>query len=109
MKKISNLFIIFMLLAILTSCGGTSTSTSTTSMLIVIEKGHSNDYKEYWIEAYDPNNQTKDEAFKVVVKEEMVWNLIEENKEYSSSYSKEGDKTWILEQIQHTEIEKEPK
>ena len=86
MRKIFNIFIIFMLLAILTSCGGASTST--TSMLIVIEKGHSSDYKEYWIEAYDPNNQTRDEAFKVVVKEEMVWNLIEENKEYFSSYSK---------------------
>ncbi|WP_172372446.1 hypothetical protein [Sporosarcina jiandibaonis] len=105
MRKISNIFIIFMLLTILISCGGASKST--TSMLIVIEKGHSNDYKEYWIEAYDPNNQTKDKAFKVVVKEEMVWNLIEENKEYFSLYSKKGDEPWILEQIEHTEIEKE--
>ena len=50
---------------------------SITSTLIVIEKGHSSDNKEYWIKAYDPNNQNKEEAFKIVIQEEMVWNLIE--------------------------------
>ena len=76
-------------------------------MLIVIEKGHSDDYKEYWIKAYDRNNQTKVQAFKIVVQEVMVWNLIEENKEYFSSYAKKGDKPWVLEQIEHTGIKKE--
>ncbi|MEH7382267.1 hypothetical protein V7138_17540 [Bacillus sp. JJ1533] len=102
MKRTSSLLLIFVLL-VLSSCEGPFTSTS--SRLIVIEKGHSNDYKEYWITAFDPNNQTKEEAFKIVVQEEMVWNLIEVNKEYFSSYAKEGDKTWILEQIEHTENE----
>ena len=90
----------------LTSCGK-GPFTSTTSMLIVIDKGHSSDYKEYWIKAYDPNNQAKEEAFKIVVQEEMVWHLIEENKEYFSSYGKKGDNPWVLEQIEHTDIEKE--
>ena len=80
----------------LTSCSK-GPFTSTTSMLIVIDKGHSSDYKEYWIKAYDPKNQAKEEAFKIVVQEEMVWHLIEENKVYFSSYAKEGDNPWVLE------------
>lgn len=104
MKKASILMITVILL-VLASCGGPFTST--TSMLFVIEKGHSSDYKEYWVKAYDPNNQTKEEAFKIVVQEEMVWNLIEEDKEYFSLYSKEGDKSWVLEQIEHIENQKE--
>ena len=97
--------LIILVSLVLISCVGTYTST--TSFLIVIEKGHSNDYEEYWIRAYDGNNQKKVEAFKIVVQEEMVWNLIEENKEYFASYSKKGDKSWLLEQIEHFEIEKE--
>ncbi|TYS70500.1 hypothetical protein FZC76_00985 [Sutcliffiella horikoshii] len=76
-------------------------------MLVVIEKGYSSDYKEYWIKAYDPNNHSKEEAFRIVVQGEMVWNLIEKNKEYFSSYSREADKPWILDQIEHTKTEKE--
>ena len=104
MKKATILMIIVALL-VLASCGGPFIST--TSMLIVIEKGRSSDYKEYWVKAYDPNNQTKEEAFKIVVQEEMVWNLIEEDKEYFSLYSKEGDKSWVLEQIEHIEDQKD--
>ncbi|MFT4417025.1 hypothetical protein ACLM5H_24485 [Fredinandcohnia humi] len=74
-------------------------------MIIVNKKGHSSDYKQYWIKAYDPNNQTKAEAFKIVVQEEMVWNLMEENNEYFALYTKEGVKPWIVEQIEVTKIE----
>ncbi|WP_144512873.1 hypothetical protein [Bacillus sp. FJAT-22090] len=98
MKKTSGIIFLFVLL-ILTSCGGSNTST--TSSLKVTEKGHSNSYKEYWIKAYDPNNDTEDKAFKIIVNEEMVWNLIEEDKEYFTSYSKEGNEPWILNQIEH--------
>ncbi|AMO85748.1 hypothetical protein B857_00608 [Solibacillus isronensis B3W22] len=104
MKKASILMITVVLL-VLASCGGPFIST--TSMLIVIEKGCSSDYKEYWVKAYDPNNQTKEEAFKIVVQEKMVWNLIEEDKEYFSFYTKEGDKSWVLEQIEHIENQKD--
>lgn len=98
MKKYLSVLIIFFLL-VLAACGEPPTSTS--SFLIVIKKGHSSDYKEYWVEAYDPNNQTKAESFKILVQEEMVWNLIEENKEYFSLYAKKGDNPWALEQIEH--------
>lgn len=104
MKKFSSIIILLVLL-ILTSCGGSNTST--TSYLKVTEKGHSSSYKESWIEAYDPNNDTEDRAFKIIVNEEMVWNLIEEDKEYFTSYSKEGNESWILDQIEHIEKPKE--
>ncbi|WP_088102945.1 hypothetical protein [Halalkalibacter urbisdiaboli] len=103
-KTLGWLILVIFLLA---SCGGNGPYTSTASMLIVTEKGHSSDYKEYWIKAYNPNTQTKEEAFKIIVQEVMVWNLIEVNKEYFSTYAKEDDKPWILEQIEHKEIEKD--
>jgi len=70
MKKTFGFCIIFFTL-ILASCGGVSTA----STLIVIEKGQSDNNKEYWIKAYDPNNQNKEEAFKIMIQEKMVWNL----------------------------------
>lgn len=99
MKK-SSIYLLLFVLLILTSCGGSYTST--TSDLKITEKGHSNNYKEYWIKAYDPNNDTEEKVFKINVDEEMVWNLIEENKVYFATYSKEGNRTWILIQIEHT-------
>ncbi|AXI00953.1 hypothetical protein DV702_15285 [Sporosarcina sp. PTS2304] len=104
MRRTLELFIMFFTL-LLASCGGPFTST--TSMLTVIEKGHSSDYKEFWIKAYDPSNHNKGEAFRIVVQEEMVWNLIEEDREYFSSYAKEGDKPWILEKTEHSAVERE--
>ena len=98
MKKTSFFIILFVLL-ILSSCS--ESYTSTTSFLKITEKGHSKNYKEYWIKAYDSNNYTEDEAFKIIVDEVMVWNLIEENKEYFTTYSKTGDNSWILIQIEH--------
>lgn len=98
MKRTSSVLMLFILF-VLTACGGPFSST--TSMLIVTKKGHSSDYKEYWIDAYDSNNETQDESFKIVVQEEMVWNLIEENREYFSVYAKKGDQPWTLEQIEH--------
>ena len=74
---------------------------STTSTLMVIEKGYSSNNKEHWIKAYDPNNQNKEEAFKIVIQEKMVWNLIEKDKEYFAMYSKKGDNPSILEDIQY--------
>ena len=69
---------------------------------MVIEKGYSSDNKEYWIKAYDPNNQNKEEAFKIVIQEEIVWNLIEKDKEYFSLYSKKGGNLRVLEHIEYS-------
>lgn len=73
---------------------------STTSSIIVVEKSHAEDYSKQWITAYDPNNQTVNEAFVIMVKELMVWNLIEIDREYFTSYSKSGDEDFELEQIE---------
>ncbi|WP_049681190.1 hypothetical protein [Peribacillus loiseleuriae] len=98
MKKILSSLIIFFFLVI-TACGGPSSST--TSYLQVVEKGYSKDYKEAWIIAFNPFNITKQEKVKIMVEEPMVWNLIEVNKTYFTSYSKDGDNPWILSQIGH--------
>ncbi|MGM0883668.1 MAG: hypothetical protein ACQEXQ_21870 [Bacillota bacterium] len=74
---------------------------SATSTIIVIEKNYSEDYKEAWIMAYDPNNSARDKAIKIVVEEPMVWNLIEKEQEYFASYHKKGEKPWILKQVEH--------
>ncbi|MCM3758258.1 hypothetical protein M3197_12370 [Sporosarcina aquimarina] len=96
MKKALALFIILFTL-ILASCGGESIASS----LVVIEKGDSSDNKEHWIKAYDPNNHNKEEAFKIVIQEKMVWNLIEKDIEYFARYSKNGDHPSVLEDIQY--------
>ncbi|AMQ05683.1 MULTISPECIES: hypothetical protein [Sporosarcina] len=92
----------FILLSLfLAACGGPLTYTAST--LVVVKKGHSD--KDHWIEAYDPNNQNKEEAFKIMVQEEMVWNLIEEDREYFSMYSKKKEVPWRLTQIEHSVAE----
>lgn len=96
MKKALVLFIILFTL-LLASCGGGSTASS----LMVIEKGQSNNNKEYWIKGYNPNNPNKEETFQIMIKEKMVWNLIEEDKEYFAMYSNKGDRPGVLENIQH--------
>ena len=98
MKKIS-IVLIFISLLVISACGGPFTST--TSYLNVVKKGHSKDYKEAWIIAFDPNNNKEQKKIKIMVKEPMVWNLIEVNKTYFTSYSKEGDNPWVLEQINY--------
>jgi hypothetical protein len=74
--------------------------TSITSSIVVIEKDYSEDYKVSWVIAYDPNNSARDNAIKIVVDEPMVWNLIEKETEYFVSYDKNGDNTWVLQQIE---------
>lgn len=100
MKKIILLVIVMGTLFVGCSIQG-GPYTSVASTIFVIEKNYSEDYKESWIMAYDPNNSTRDKAIKIVVEEPMVWNLIEKGKEYFASYHKKGDKNWVLEQVEH--------
>lgn len=94
------MIILISVVALMTACGGPYSST--TSMLVVIEKGHSNDSEEYWIKAYDPNNETQEEAFKIVVNEVMAWNLLEEEVKYFATYGKEGDNPITLTQVEYS-------
>lgn len=100
MKNI--LLISTILMIMIVGCSSKAVNTSTSSHILVIDKSYSNDYKEKWIMAYDPNNSTKEKALKIMVEESMVWNLIEkDNKKYLASYYKEGNNPWILQQIEH--------
>lgn len=93
--------LMFISLLIIAGCGSEGPYTSTASLLNVVKKEHSEDYKEAWIIAFDPNYEEEPEEIKIIVKDPMVWNLIEVNKTYFTSYSKEGDNHWELEQINH--------
>ncbi|MBP3953135.1 hypothetical protein [Bacillus suaedae] len=100
MKKAFS-FVMMTLLLLLTACGYTvKTPTTTSSMLIVVEKGYSSEDEEYWIKAYDPNNQTKEEAFRIIVQDELAWGLIEKNKEYISAYTTEENSPRVLETME---------
>lgn len=96
MKRTHSLLMIVVLL-LLSSCGYVS-STYSASVLVVTEKGYTSD-NEYWIKAYDPNNQTKEEAFKLFVDSEVLWGNLEVDEEYASKYEKKGDQPWSLTEI----------
>lgn len=96
-KKIS--FVFLFVLLTLSACS--KGNTSITSYIQIVEKEHSDDNKEAWIIAFDPNNQTKSDSIKILVDEPMVWNLIEVDKTYFANYTKESDEPWKLEQIEH--------
>lgn len=98
MKKISCL-LTFIFHLVVTACGGPFSTT--TSELYVVKKAHSKDYENAWIIAFDLNSITGKKEIKIMVKEPMVWNLIEVKKTYLTTYSKEGDNPWVLEQIAH--------
>lgn len=87
-------------------CSFGELKTSASSQITVVEKDYSDDYKDAWIVAYDPNNSTKKIAIKIMIKDPMVWNLIETNKTYFAAYYREGNKPWELTQIAHLGDEK---
>lgn len=81
------ILLVFFIFLFVTACGSHFTSTS--SDLYVVKKAHSKDYKKASIIAYDPNSITRKKEIKIMVLEPMVWNLIEVNKTYFTSYSKD--------------------
>jgi hypothetical protein len=94
-------FAMIILALFLTACNGiVSSPTTTSSLLTVIDKGYSSDDEEYWISAYDPNNQTKKDALRIIVHDEIAWGLIEENKEYVSTYIQEEGEPAVLEKME---------
>jgi hypothetical protein len=101
MKKLMILFTVVTVLITGCSFESPTLKQSTVSQILVIEKDYSDDYKELWVLAFDPNNSDKEKALKIMVEEPMVWNLIQADKTYIASYRKDGDKPWILEQIEH--------
>ncbi|WP_216827451.1 hypothetical protein [Alkalihalobacterium elongatum] len=91
--------IVFIVTVFTVGCSAEKTMTSTSSYISVIEKGYSEDYKETWIIAVNP--EIEESEIKIIVEEPMVWNLIEVDKTYFSSYLKEVEKASVLIQISH--------
>jgi len=55
---------------------------------MVIEKGQSSNNKEYWIKAYDPNNQNKEEAFMIMIQKRWFGTLSRKIKSISRGIQK---------------------
>ncbi|MBB3132138.1 hypothetical protein FHS19_006865 [Paenibacillus rhizosphaerae] len=106
MKKVGLLLTIFVLALVGCTHHRDGSYTSASSYIKVIDKETSSDYKEAWIMAYNPYNSEEKDPMKIIVREPMVWNLIEKDKEYFSTYSQEKGKPWVLEQISYPGDEK---
>lgn len=101
MKCFKLLSIIFLITLSMVGCSTQEAITSTTSDILVKEKGYSEDYTETWIIVNNPNDMETKEEYKIIVEEPMVWNLIEVNKIYFSSYVKKGENDRVLSQIEN--------
>lgn len=108
MKRILYLPICFIFIIALAACGVEEDNryTISGSVIIVIEKGYSDDYSEMWILAYDPYNShtsTREHPIKITTEIPSIWNLIEVDREYSASYynTLEDPETWHLNRIAH--------
>lgn len=92
------ILLMYVSILFISACGGNNYSNA--SMLEIVEKKYSDDYTEAWIIAFDPNSEEQDN-FKIFVDDFMVWNLIEENRTYFTTYEKKGENPWRLKQINH--------
>ncbi|MGP4109208.1 hypothetical protein [Virgibacillus sp. L01] len=91
------LSIVIIVIAVILIYSFSSVST-TTAAITVLEKGYSEENKEAFIITAPPNSSNELYEIKILVKEPMVWNLIEKEKIYTVNYvSKQGDR--ILKQI----------
>jgi hypothetical protein len=97
-KKIVVLFLIAIGIGSLLVLNLFFSSSSTSAIITVLEKGYSEDNKEVWIIVVPPNtsNELQNEyKIQITAKENMVWNLIEEGQTYSVDYKSwnSGEKT----------------
>ena len=65
--------------------------TLTASTIHIVEKSEDPSGDERWIQAYDPNNQEKEQAFRIMVKDRTAWNLLKVGSEYFASYERRSD------------------
>ncbi|GGN91424.1 hypothetical protein [Saccharibacillus kuerlensis] len=75
---------------------------SITTSIRVTEKGQSDDLAEKWIIAANSNNNGLGDV-RIEVENEMVWNLIEVNREYFVAYQGSKQKGYVLGQIEQVE------
>lgn len=65
----------------------------------VTEKGRSDDFAKNWIVGSNVNTDTIG-PIRIEVENEMVWNLIEPNREYFVNYQGSVQQGYVLEQIE---------
>lgn len=76
-------------------------SESITTSIIVEEKAQSDDLTKKWLTASNANTDTI-EPVRIEVENEMVWNLIEADREYFVTYQGSPQSGYVLEQIEQT-------
>lgn len=79
-------------------------TSSTTAVVTVLEKSHSEDNGEAYVIVLPPNmpKEYREEAkTKIVVKEPMVWNLIVKDEEYFIHYSSKPSGVNVLTHIEY--------
>lgn len=88
-KKIIFLILIFTITGIILSLNYIFSSSSTTAIIAVLDKGYSVDNEEAWIKVVPPNiHNIPQYEYKISVKDPMVWNLIEKGQTYLVNYKK---------------------
>lgn len=76
-------FAMILLLLIAAGCSNDDSLISSEATHIkVLEKKHSEDYEQMWIVASYANDPNNPETIEIFIEEPMLWNLIEENREY---------------------------
>lgn len=71
--------------------------------MIVTEKGYDESQEVYWIQAYNPNEQTAEETERILVENPSVWNLILTKEQYLITAEKEESNSWNLTYIEPLE------
>lgn len=91
-KKIILLILIIAIIGSVFPLNYFFSSSSTSAIVTVLEKGYSVDNEEAWITVVPPNTPIEyQNKYKVTVKEPMVWNLIEKDQTYLVNYKKRNN------------------
>lgn len=89
-------FAMILLLLIAAGCSNDDSLISSEATHIkVLEKKHSEDYTEMWIVASYANDPNNPETIDIFIEEPMLWNLIEENREYFALIIMEDGKSTL--------------
>ncbi|RLQ89714.1 hypothetical protein [Planomicrobium sp. Y74] len=93
--SISFLFILILVSVLLVSCNDEE-SLSKAATMIVSEKGYDEAEEVYWIQAYNPNEQTEEEAERIFMDNPSIWNLIIPREQYVITAETEESNSWNL-------------
>ena len=101
MKQLAVLMMLALLPLLLLGCSIGAADEGTTHPMVVLEKGHTGEGGYYWISAYDKYNEVNGSTYIIKVEDELVWNLIETNKEYALTLKGETEDSASLHYIEY--------